>query len=255
MSLAELDVRVKLVAFLAIMVAVLLISHPLGSALLLVAVMLAVTLGGAPLRGWWRMMQPLVVVFVFIVPFAAFTTRQFGNPELSRSLLGIGVLQATPGGLLVGVNFVLRITLMVLVTHAFIVSTTVDDLLAALSALHAPYWLAILVTTALGLIPILVRKKDQIAQAQAARGTQIRKGPVGRIVGFIPLMVPLLTGTILLAEGLAVAMTNRGYGATNAMTPMRELRCRASDWLVLAASIGMLGLVVWLRYGLGHGVL
>ena len=32
MSLAELDVRVKLVAFLAIMVAVLLISHSLGSA-------------------------------------------------------------------------------------------------------------------------------------------------------------------------------------------------------------------------------
>lgn len=52
MSLAELDIRVKLVAFLAIMVAVLLISHPLGSALLLVAVMLAVTLGGIPLRGW-----------------------------------------------------------------------------------------------------------------------------------------------------------------------------------------------------------
>ena len=92
-------------------------------------------------------------------------------------------------------------------------STPIDDLLVVMSKVHAPYWLSILVTTALTFIPTMVHKKDLIVEAQRARGARVKNtGPVGQIVSFIPIMVPLITNSILLAENLAVAMTNRGYG-------------------------------------------
>lgn len=256
MRLEKLDIRVKIITFIVIMVALFVLTHPLANAallILLVGVLLAI---GTPMRGIWTMLQPLLIVFVLIVAVTMFTSRQYTDPAYAQVLFSFLGLDATLGGLLVGLNFVARILLMVVATYAFTISTPIDDLLMVMTRLRAPYWLSILVTTALSFVPTMARKKDLIIEAQRARGARVRsQGPIGQIVGFVPLMVPLITNSILMAENLAVAMTNRGYGATNQMTPMRDLRFKTHDWLVLAAILLVGGLVIWLRYGQGYGVI
>jgi len=255
MRLEQLDVRVKIAAFAAIMVAMFVITDPLGNALLLALLLAALAAAGTPLKGLWAMVQPLLVVMALIVAVTMFTSTQFTRPGSATVLFELWGLQATLGGLLVGLNFVFRILLMVVATYAFTISTPIDDLLAVLAKVRAPYWLAILLTTAISFIPTMARKKDLIVEAQRARGARVKdSGPVGQILAFVPIMVPLITNSIMLADNLAVAMTNRGYGASNSMTAMRDLRFRPADLVVLGAVVALLAGVLWVRFGLGYGV-
>ncbi len=256
MILERVDVRVKILAFFAVMVAMFVFTDPLANTVLLALLLAALVAARTPLRGLWAMLQPLLIVLVLIVAVTMFTSTQFTQPELHAELFSLWGLSATLGGLLVGLNFVARILLMVLATYAFTISTPIDDLLEVLSRVHAPYWLSILVTTSISFIPTMGRKKDLIVEAQRARGARVKdSGPVGQIVSFVPIMVPLITNSILMADNLAVAMTNRGYGATNAMTAMRDLRFRPADIAVMTVVLIVLGGVIWLRYGWEMGAL
>ena len=256
MRLERLDVRVKLAVFVAIMVALFVVTDPVLTAVLLAVLLAALVAAGTPIRGLWSMVQPLLLVMVLIVVVTMVASNQFTRPELSQVLFSVWGLQATLGGLLVGLNFVARILLMVTATYAFTISTPIDDLLAVMAQVHAPYWLSILVTTAISFIPTMAKKKDLIVEAQRARGARVKdSGPIGQIVSFVPIMVPLITNSILLADNLAVAMTNRGYGATNSMTSMRDLKLRPADLAVLVVAVAALVLVLWLRFSLGYGVI
>ncbi len=255
MLLERLDVRVKLATFVAIMAALFMVTHPLGNLVLLAVLLSGLLASRTPLEGVWPMLKPLLLVFVLIVAVTTVTATRFTQAENGRVLITFWGLQATLGGLLVGLNFVVRIVVMVVATYAFATSTPVDDLLAVLSALHAPAWLSILVTTALSFVPTMARRKDLIAEAQRARGARVTQtGPVGQVAAFIPIMVPLITNAILMADNLAVALTNRGYGAATTMTAMRDLTLRRSDALALVTVILLVSAAGWLRYGLGYGV-
>ena len=255
MRLERLDVRVKLAAFVAIMAVLFMVTHPLGNLILLAVVLSALVASRTPLGGLWPMLQPLLLVFVLIVVVTTVTTTRFADGEHAQVLFTFWGLQATLGGLLVGLDFVVRIVIMVVATYAFAISTPVDDLLIVLSMAHAPAWLSILVTTALSFIPTMARRKDLIVEAQRARGARVDDAKtIGQVLAFVPTMVPLITNAILLADNLAIALTNRGYGAARTMTPMRDLTFRRSDALVLTAVILLLSAASWLRYGLGYGV-
>lgn len=249
------DARVKIVGFVAVMIAVFMITHPVGTLTLVVLLLATLVASGTPLRGLWTMLQPLVLLFALIVAVSMVSSTQFTLVENSRVLFSVGGLQGSLGGLLVGLNFVVRIVAMVVATYAVTISTPIDDLLIVMSDLHFPYWLCILVTTAISFIPTLARKKDLIIDAQRARGARVRnKGAIGQVVATVPIMVPLITNSVLLADNLAIAMTNRGYGANTSMTAMRDLTFRPSDALVLITVTVILLAVAWLRYGLGIGV-
>ncbi|MGC3956390.1 MAG: energy-coupling factor transporter transmembrane component T [Propionicimonas sp.] len=252
MRLERLDVRVKLVGFLVVVIVVFLLEHPLGNAALAAALLAVVALGGLPLRGVWTMLQPLLVIFGLIVLVTAVTTGPFAAAGPTRVLVSWGGLDVTVGGLLVGLNFVARIVAMVIATYAFTASTPIDDLLLVLGQLRAPSGLAIVVTTAMSFVPTMVTTKNQIEAAQQARGAR-PAARFGRIASSVALMVPLITTSIQLADRLAVAMTSRGFGAHRTMTAMRQLRLRPSDWVGLGVVLVGLGLVCWLRFGLGYG--
>lgn len=255
MMLERLDVRIKIAVFFALMVALFVITDPISNALVLCALLGALIAARMPLNGLWLMVQPLLLVLVFIVPVTMVTGGPFARHENASVLFRVCGMDATLGGLLVGCTIVIRILAMVAATYAFTISTSVDDLMTVMAQVHVPYWLSVLITTAISFIPTMGRKKDLIFEAQRARGARVPgRGPLGQIVSFVPIMVPLMTNSILLADSLAVAMTNRGYGATNAMTRMRDLRLRASDIAVLAATLALLAAVLWYRYGLGLGV-
>jgi len=254
--LQRVDVRVKIAGFVAVMVATFMIAHPLGN-LVLVAVLLAALLAaGTPLKGVWVMLQPLLLLFALIVVVAMVSRTPFTLAGNARVLFSLWGMSASLGGLLVGLNFVIRIVAMVLATYAFTASTPIDDLLIVMSDLRFPSWLSILITTAISFIPTLAHRKDLIIDAQRARGARVQnKGPIGQVVAVVPIMVPLITNSILIADNLAVAMTNRGYGANDSMTAMRDLTFRRSDALVLVGVATALLAAAWLRYGLGYGVI
>ena len=125
-----------------------------------------------------------------------------------------------------------------------------------MSELNAPYWLSILITTALSFIPTMNHKKDLIFQAQKSRGAAVsQKGVFGQLLSFIPIMVPLITNSILMANNLAIAMTNRGYGATSQMTMMKDLTFSRTDKMVLILILFIFIAAIILRFPFKYGVL
>ncbi|MEA4812320.1 MAG: energy-coupling factor transporter transmembrane component T [Anaerolineaceae bacterium] len=259
-KMISLDVRLKVLFFIVMVVLVFFFNNPfynLGLLAVLVAVMLW---GKLPLSGFWGMMKPMLPVFIIILVFTLFT-KPYGLPQKYSEqvlfhLLPGNKMPATFGSLMLGINFLLRIMMMIAITYIFISSTPIDDILLLMNQLKAPYSLSILITTAITFIPTMNHKKDLIYQAQRSRGATInQKGIFGQLQSFVPIMVPLITNSILMANNLAIAMTNRGYGASSQMTMMKDLRFSGKDKVLLALTIFLFIAALILRFGLRHGLL
>lgn len=112
------------------------------------------------------------------------------------------------------------------------------------------------IITVLRFIPTLDRKRQRILEAQRARRAQFRgRGIVRKVREYLPLIVPLLNGAILMADSLAMAILNRGLGYTRILQETERRVLRLKDYV--ATSILMLLTVgaFYLRFGLQRGML
>lgn len=256
----RLDVRTKLVIFLTAITLVFLFNHPFYNLGLVVILLLAIIPSKIPLKNVFNLIKPLLAIFSIIIIMTCFTAQpdQF-RMEASKTILfqlfqgGGGT--ATLGGLLIGLTYLVRIFLMILTTTIFTITTPVDDIIELLQKMRAPYELSIVLTTAISFVPTMVTKKDLIFQAQKARGARISgKGIIGQLKAFVPIMIPLIINSILLANNLAIAMLNRGYGASNSWTSLTDIKMQKTDYLVLAGALGIFAFSLYLRFGLHYGL-
>ncbi len=254
------DVRAKLVAFVAVMVLIFLFDHPAYNAAVAILFFAVVAPSGVPLKGIAAAMKPLVVIFVFVIAMTSFTSPLHGfKTETARTvlfyLLPGSRAPATLGGLAIGTTYLLRMFIMVSATTIFTLTTPVDDILQFMNKAKAPYEMSIIVTTAISFIPTMIMKKDLIFQAQRSRGARISgKGIIGQLKAYAPIMIPLIINSILIANNLSIAMLNRGYGANTSWTELRDMHMAPRDYAVMAISVVVAGFGVYIKAGLGLGV-
>lgn len=253
-ALHALDVRARTTVFGLLVMMLMVVDHPAWNGLLLAGLLVCLLVTRAPLLGTLATLRPLMTLFLFVAVFALFGPPRFHHPQHGAVLFSLWGLDATVGGLLVGIDFVIRIVALVVLTAAYLSATSTDEMLVALDRVRAPYWLGILLTTALSFVPTMTRRKDLIRDAQRARGADLGgRGPIGHIAAFVPIMVPLLTSAILMADNLSVALTNRGYGASRRMTALQDLRWRGRDTVVCLLAAAGCAAWTWARFALGLG--
>ena len=258
--LHRLDIRTKLMVFLCLIVMVFLFNNPLFN-LITAAVLLAVVLPAKlDLKGILGAIKPLVAIFIIIIVMTCFTSQpdKFVN-ESSRYVLFYLLpdhrIPATLGGLYIGLTFLLRIFLMVFATGVFTITTPIDDILQLFNKIKAPYELSIVITTAISFVPTMTAKKDLIFQAQKARGAGIsKKGMIRQLQAYVPIMIPLITNSILMANNLAISMMNRGYGANKTWTSLHDIEMHGQDFVVIPMAVIVMAVSIWMRYGLNWGV-
>jgi energy-coupling factor transport system permease protein len=259
--LHRLDVRTKILVFVAIMVLIFLFNDPLYNAALALLIVALVAPSRVPLRGVAGAMKPLIAIFVLVIAMTCFTAPMSGfRTDAARTvmfyLLPGNRVPATLGGLMIGTTYLLRIFIMVFATTVFTLTTPIDDILQFMGKMKAPYEMSIIVSTAISFIPTMAAKKDMILQAQRARGARISgKGVFGQLKAYTPIMVPLIINSILLANNLSVAMLNRGYGANKSWTELRDIRMSGRDYAVIAASIALVGAGICLKAAWGLGTI
>lgn len=249
--LHRLNVVTKLFVFLCVIIAVFLFSHPLANLCLLAFLLIVILPAGINLKSMFQTLGGMKLLFVLIVLFSIFTrqTGRWVNPESFRVLFHFWKWDATVGGLYQGLTFMLRIFTMILATVTFTVTTPIDDILSFLIRCHAPYEFSIVVATAISFVPTLLKKKDMIFQAQKARGAGISdKGGIKQLIAYVPIMVPLVTNSILMADSLSISMTNRGYGANKAWTDMIDSHAEKKDYFVMILFALLLTGCFFLRY-------
>jgi energy-coupling factor transport system permease protein len=256
----RLDVRTKSLAFLVIVVAAFVFSNPVYNLLVLLICVYPGLMIRLPFGHVNRLLRPLIPVFILIILFASFSYQpeSFSRPYARKILFSVtsgGYMTCTVGGILFGLSLSLRIITMVIASTIFTMTTPIDDLLYLLRKLRVSYKFGFVLSTGLRFIPTMEKKANQIIEAQRSRGARFRQGNmIRRIMAYIPVMVPMIVESLRMSENLAMAMVNRGFGATKNWSVVDELQPRPADyWLSVLLSLVMAG-VIYLRL-LGFGKL
>ncbi len=248
--LRSLDVRTKVIAFLIMLIFSLLYNplHYIGVS----AGIAALTLwAGLKPKRLADVLSPLLPVFLLVI--AVNTISVAPSSYVSNS---ITVLNILPGyhlavsseGLVRGLTFVLRTLMIVLATAFLTLTTPVDEIVQLLQKSRVPPVVAFTITTALRFIPALDKKRVQILEAQRARGARLQaKGISGSIKAYIPIMVPLLIYSIVLANSLAMAMLNRGFGFNRKVTLLTNTWFSVRDYLAFGVMAIILSCAIYAR--------
>lgn len=166
------------------------LADPPGLWMLSIVAVLLIRVAGIPASSLVKGLKPMAVFFALI-----FLTHLL--------MQGSGVVAAAIP--------VARFVLLILFTTVLLHTTSQSELKTALVTLMKPLGgfgreLAFMVGVAMALIPGLMRDKETIARAQAARGCK----PAG-LRGFVALIVPLLRRSLKKADELSDALESRCY--------------------------------------------
>jgi energy-coupling factor transport system permease protein len=142
----------------------------------------------------------------------------------------------------------LRFVVLVESFSVFFLTTSPDHLGLALEQTHVPYEFSFAFTTAVRFVPVLAEEAQTIMDAQKARGLELEKGNfLKRIRNYVPVLIPLIVSAIRRSLELAEAMESRAWGATKKRTNLYVLKLHRGDFALLAITIGVLVLAIYVR--------
>ncbi len=157
---------------------------------------------------------------------------------------GMDIIYFGPAhGLLVGFRFLLTVSLFAV----FFLTTSLDDLSAALMSWRLPYPLVFALVTGARFAPTVALEAREIVDAYQARGLEGGRGPLAWLRRYQRLLVPLVAASIRRSLRLGEAMEMRGFGKTNRPTILRELQWGWGDTILLAAGAALLAISLAVR--------
>jgi energy-coupling factor transport system permease protein len=242
--LHELDPRTKIVAVIALSIALFTRAGfpPLG--VYAAAAAAGLVLSRVPLRWFWRGLRPLLwLVALTFVAQALFAP--------GRAVWRAGPLRVSGHGLELAAYLSLRLVVLVLLGSLLTLTTSPIALTDGLAWLLRPLRrlrvpgdeLALMVTIALRFIPTLLVEVDTIMRAQRARGAEFAHGgPLRRARALVPVLVPLFVLSFRRADDLALAMEARCYQPGRPRTRLHPLRARRIDGGALALVAAVIAL-------------
>ncbi len=204
-------------------------------AVLLVVVAWTTGLGGPILRA---LRIPAVLVASILIVNALFF------PGATDRIVGLGPLAVTREGLSFGVISAGRLIVAFLVLVTFLFTTLADDLLESLVARGASHRIAFVVLSAVQMVPRMQERAGAILEAQQARGLAVTGSFVRRVRALVPLIGPVLLGSLIDVRERTFALEARGFGARPGRSAYRVVADpRIDRWLRLAIVLGIVGVI------------
>jgi energy-coupling factor transport system permease protein len=155
-------------------------------------------------------------------------------------------------------DIVARIPLLMGPVRVFMATTSMKDLASGFTKMKFPPEVTMSISIAMGYLPVLLAQLRSVMESQMARGYAFESGtrnPVKALKQFTPLMIPLVTRSIIRAEFLAAAMVCRGFEYDpQHRTYLKEVKLNRNDKVALALIFAGLGFSViatamgWARY-------
>jgi energy-coupling factor transport system permease protein len=137
-------------------------------------------------------------------------------PGATDRLVELGPFAVTREGLTFGVVTAGRLLVAFLASILFLFTTLADDLLEALVARGVSHRLAFVLLSAVQLVPRMQARAAAILQAQQARGLAVGGSPARRLRALVPLIGPVILGSLIDVRERTLALEARGFGARSA---------------------------------------
>jgi energy-coupling factor transport system permease protein len=228
----------KLLALVAMAVAAFIVP-PLALPFLIGAVVLAAVTTDllAPLI---RSLRIPAVLFASI-----FLVNAFFYPGDFDRIFAFGPVGLSWEGIYFGLVSAARVLVVFVASILFLFTTLPDDLLEGLVAKGASHRMAFVVLSAIQLVPRLQARAAAIQDAQQARGLRVAGSFVTRVRALVPLVGPIVLGSLIDVRERTLALEARGFGARPERTAYRVVADPPVDrWLRIAIVLTLLLLVV-----------
>ncbi len=250
----RLDPRLKLL-FLIVYIAAIFVADSFWGLLACAGVLLfSVLLSRVPFGKVLRAVKGVI----FLVIFTAVINVLFYAGE--TVYWSWGIFSVSKEGMVFSAFLILRIVLLVICSSLLTYTTTpvsltdgVESLLSPLKVIRFPvHELALIMSIALRMIPVLSEETARIQNAQKARGADFESGNlIKRIGAFIPILVPLILSALRRADELGDAMEARCYMGGKKRTKYKKLRFGWGDLAGALLGAALLTGVILLRIYVG----
>jgi energy-coupling factor transport system permease protein len=150
-------------------------------------------------------------------------------PGASERLAELGPLAVTREGLTFGLISAGRILVAFLASVLFLFTTLADDLLESMVARGASHRIAFVILSAVQMVPRMQTRAGSILEAQQARGLRIEGSLVRRMRALVPLIGPVLLGSLIDVRERTFALEARGFGARPGRTAYRTVADPPAD--------------------------
>ena len=236
----------KLLALFWIILATFLL--PPASLVVIAAAIGAAAATASLLRPLLRSLRiPLVLLASIVVVNALFF------PEGRDVLFAFGPVAVTREGLTFGLVSAGRIGIIFLASLLFLFTTLADDLLEALVARGVSSRLAFVVLSAVQMVPRLQARAYAILDAQQARGLPIAGSLRTRVRALVPLIGPILLGSLIDVRERTLALEARSFGARPRRTAYRIVADPPVDrWLRVGVIVGLVAVIAVAVGGVGR---
>jgi energy-coupling factor transport system permease protein len=195
----------------------------------LVAIILVIVWSAGLLRPTLRAMRiPALLLLSILVVNSLFF------PGATDKLVTLGPLSVSREGLTFGLISAGRVIVAFLASIAFLFSTLADDTLESLIARGASHRISFVILSAVQMVPRMQERAGSILEAQQARGLSLEGSFVRRIRALIPLIGPVLLGSLVDVRERTFALEARGFGARSERTAYRVVPDPPADrWIRL----------------------
>jgi energy-coupling factor transport system permease protein len=207
-----------------------------------VVVGLGVLLPGA-LAGVLIRLVRTALLFALPLAASAFLVNLFFFPEGRTVLFEVGPITATAEGLAFALEILARILAIGGAVTLFYLTTPPATFVVDLERRGVSPRLAFVANASVQTVPALVERAAQITAAQRARGLDTEGSIRKRVRGILPIVGPVILGSIAEVEERTMALEARGFTRPGRRTllwaPADSGAERAARWVLLIAVVAL----------------
>jgi len=247
----RLDPRIKLLAVILYIVTVFFIVDYTMYAAIFLFVILVSVVAKIPLKVLLRTIRTIIFLVIVTSVINLFFT--------SGKVLWVHwkFIKIYREGVEHAIKLALRLILLMLFPSLLTLTTTPMELTDALESLMSPlklikvpvHAIALIMSIALRMIPILMEETNKIMMAQKARGADFDTGgALKKAKAMIPVLVPLFVGAFRRADELALAMDARCYSSVAKRTKYKVMKFTIKDLIASVICLAVFSLVFLNKY-------
>ena len=207
---------------------------------------LPLTLLGKVTREYWIFFFKVILPTVLIL----FIMQALFLPGESRIIFDIFGLEITELSARLAFRNATRIAVMVSSFTILLLTTHPSELMSDLTRRGLPGQFAYVIISSLQIIPQMQAKAQTIISAQRSRGLETQSSFLNRAGSLIPLIGPLVFGSLVEVEERAIAIEARGFTSTRTKTSLHEIPDTSLDkairWILVTFVLISLATRLWL---------
>ena len=188
------------------------------------------------------------VLLALPIAISVLVINLFFYPDGRTELVRIGPVVATAEGLAFALEILARIMAMGGAVTLFYLTTRPADLVIDLERRGVSARMAFVANASVQTVPAMVERAGQITDAQRARGLDTEGNVLRRLRGIVPIVAPVILGSITEVEERTMALEARGFTRPGRRTLLWAPPDRPAEvafrWLLVVGVVALVALRV-----------